>query len=357
MIGQRLKIARHAAGLSLRGLSDRIGNLVTPQAIGKYERDEDMPGSKVLLALSTALSVSPEYLMGDETLVLEGMDFRRKAEIGRRLEAQLQARALDRLERYLMVEETLALPSVSWDQPREAPYPVTSVADADHAAQRLRTAWGLGRDPIPNLVELLEERGIKIHVELLDPSIDGLLARVRRSDGPALPVIVVNGTHWGERQRFTLAHELAHLVLDVPASMNAEKAAHRFAGAFLMPAETIWAEIGKHRTSISIAELLALKHLFGTSLQAITYRLRDLSVVPEALFKSLFDVFTERGWRSPPYEEPDAIKEGEKPQRFARLCYRALSEGVISEAKTAELLGISVHVLSQQLDNSDTAAT
>lgn len=353
MIGQRLKVARLASGLSLRDLSEKIRNLVTPQAIGKYERNEDMPGSKVLLALSAALSVSPEYLMGDQMLVLEDMEFRRKSDLGRRAESHLEARVLDRLEKYLTVEEMLALPSVSWDQPRETPYPVATIADADHAAQRLRMAWGLGRDPIPNLVELLEERGIKIHVEALDPDIDGLLARVRRADGPAIPVIIVNGTQWGERQRFTLAHELAHLVLEVANPKEAEKAAHRFAGAFLMPAETIWSEIGKHRTSISVAELLSLKHLFGASLQAITYRLRDLGVLSELVFKDLFELFKERGWRTPPYEEPDAINGGEKPQRFSRLCYRALSEGVISEAKTAELLGTSVHALSQQLDNSD----
>ena len=40
MIGRRLKLARTVAGLSHRGLEDAIGNLVTAQAIGKYERNE-----------------------------------------------------------------------------------------------------------------------------------------------------------------------------------------------------------------------------------------------------------------------------------------------------------------------------
>ena len=44
MIGKRLKVARAAAGLSLRRLEARIGNLVTAQAIGKYERNESVPG-------------------------------------------------------------------------------------------------------------------------------------------------------------------------------------------------------------------------------------------------------------------------------------------------------------------------
>ena len=77
MIGRRLKLARTAAGLSLSGLEDAIGNLVTAQAIGKYERDESMPGSGVLIALADALGVSVDYLVGDEEMVLEAIDFRK----------------------------------------------------------------------------------------------------------------------------------------------------------------------------------------------------------------------------------------------------------------------------------------
>ena len=47
MIGKRLKGARAASGLSLRALSDAMENKVSAQAIGKYERNEDMPGSRI----------------------------------------------------------------------------------------------------------------------------------------------------------------------------------------------------------------------------------------------------------------------------------------------------------------------
>ena len=78
MIGQRVKIARSAAGLSLRQLEAKIDNLVTAQAISKYERDESMPSSKVLIALADALDVSPEYLISDRDIQLEGIEFRKK---------------------------------------------------------------------------------------------------------------------------------------------------------------------------------------------------------------------------------------------------------------------------------------
>ena len=349
MIGQRLKLARAAAGLSLRDLSAEIDNLVTAQAIGKYERDEAQPGSKVLIALARALNVSVDYLAGDQELVLEDVDFRKKSIASAKEEAQVQAQALHLLERYLMVEELLGLPSSEWESPREAPYPTLDLADADRAARSVRFAWGLGLDPIPNLVELLEERGIKI-LSVRLTNVDGLMARVGRGNKPSVPVIVLNNQSWGERQRFTLAHELGHLLLEVNPKLDGEKAAHRFAGAFLMPAESLWAEIGKHRTSIGWAELFELKQLFGVSVQAIVYRCHDLGIFPQKLYQSLYRQIAKQGWRKPPYEEPYAM-DPERPFRFYRLCFRALAEGAVSEAKAAELLGLTVHELNQVMDD------
>lgn len=350
MIGQRLKVARAARGLSLRELEAQIGNRVTAQAIGKYERNESMPSSGVLIALAQGLGVTEDFLLAPDELVLEGVEFRKKEGTTRREEAFVEGRTLHLLERYLAVEEALALQSVVWDKPWEAPYPVRAVADAESAARALRTHWGLGIDPIPSMVELLEERGIKVLSVELD-AIDGLTAKVRRKNGDPVPVIVVKESAWSERKRFTLAHEVGHMVMEVVQGVDPEKAAHRFAGAFLMPPEALWGEIGKRRTSISLGELLRLKQLFGASFQCIAYRCHDLQIINQATFRKLFGEFTRRGWRSPPYEEPGAIPPHvECPRRLERLCFRALAEGVIGEARTAELLGISVRELTQRMD-------
>ena len=349
MIGQRLKLARKAAGFSLRGLEERIGRRVTAQAIGKYERDESMPSSGVLIALADALAVPVDYLVGEQEMALESVEFRRKRITGRREEAQVEAKVLHLLERYLMVEEFLGLTSINWDRPREAPYPVVSHPwEADRAAHSLRLSWGLGLDPIPNLVELMEEHGIKVLSCVLG-KIDGLTARVRRAGNTPVPVLVVNDSDWGERQRLTMAHELGHLVLEVAPKVDAEKAAFRFAGAFLMPAEALWAAMGKHRTSIGWEELFDLKQLFGVSVQALTYRCKDLRIFSETLYRRLFKDISQFGWRTPPYQEPLAMKR-EEPRRFERLCFRALAEGAISEAKAAELMEVSAHDLNQRME-------
>ncbi|MBI3699138.1 MAG: ImmA/IrrE family metallo-endopeptidase [Afipia sp.] len=350
MIGQRLKVARSASGLSLRDLEDKIDNLVTAQAIGKYERDEGMPSSRVLSALARALSVSEAYLLTAQDMTLDGVEFRRKKMPSKREESFVEGQALHLLERYLTIEDALGLPSVDWAQPDDAPYPVSELATVDNVALSIRRIWGLGIDPIPNVSELFEERGIKILSLRLD-DIDGLTASVVRKDGDAIPVIVVKENECGERKRFTLAHELAHMVLESSQDVDAEKAANRFAGAFLMPAEALWAEIGKHRTAMSLGELVELKKKFGASVQAITYRCRELGIFKEPLFKDLFNKFEKMGWRSPPYEEPESMSaDKEMPRRMERLCFRALAEKAISESKVAEILGLSVRSLAEKMD-------
>ena len=348
-IGQRIRVSRRASGLSLRELEAKIDNRVTAQAISKYERSEAMPSSGVLITLADALGVSVDYLTNDRDIALEAVELRRKRRTSKREESQVEAKVINLLERYLMVEEILDLPTVAKDMPRDAPWPVLhDLAETEHAALGLRAHWGLGLDPIPNLVELLEERGIKV-LSMNLPNIDGLTARVRRENRNIASVIVVNRGDWGERQRFTIAHELGHMVLDVAPKIDAEKAAHRFAGAFLMPAETLRAKIGKCRISIGWGELFDLKRIFGVSVQALAYRCKDLGIFGNPLFRLLFNEFTRHGWRSSPYKEPGAMP-GEQPLRFERLCFRALAEGAISETKASELLGQSVHELTQRMD-------
>jgi Zn-dependent peptidase ImmA (M78 family) len=140
------------------------------------------------------------------------------------------------------------------------------------------------------------------------------------------------------------------MVMDIEGDEKfSEKAAHRFAGALLMPAEALWSSVGTHRSSIGWSELFALKKLFGASIQAITYRCRELGIFPASLSERLFREFSRLGYRTAPNYEPHRLLE-EKPGRFNRLCYRALAEGAISEPKGAELLNITVRELNRRME-------
>src|SRR5258708_35263019 len=151
MIGQRLKLARAASGLSLRELDVAIDNLVTAQAIGKYERNESMPSSRVLRALAGALRVSEDYLLSTDDMVLDGVEFRKKEMASKREEAFVEGQTLHLLERYLTVEAALGLPSVVWDRPVEAPYPIMAVGGEGNTAAPNPTDGSTRQDPIPPL--------------------------------------------------------------------------------------------------------------------------------------------------------------------------------------------------------------
>lgn len=348
MISSRLKLARSAAGLSLRGLSDRMDNGVSAQAIGKYERDEAMPRSGVLIGLAEALGVSVDYLLGDPGINLQGVDFRTRRVTSRRDEDRIGATVIQKLERYLAIEDILNMPSVHWNRPRLAPYPVINgIHEADRAASALRNEWGLGLNPIYDMAEMMEDHGVKVFFCPLEEGIDGLTAHVGRDNQPDARVIVVSQDGSRDRQRFTIAHEIGHMVLDVSPGIDREEATYRFAGAFLMPEEVLWAKIGKHRSDIDWREFLALKLSFGMSIQAITHRCRNLGIISQALSGRLFETFERVGWRSPPYREPLDV-QGNRIGRFERLCLRALAEGAISESRASELLGVSTQELNDE---------
>jgi len=347
MIANRIKLARRKAGLSLRDLSTAMNGLVTAQAIGKYERGEDVPSPGVLTALAEALGVSQSYLLDIQGIELTGVKFRTRANTTVRDHAQVETEILEWIERYLQIELILDLDSAKWQCPLDYPRQLHEVKDAEQLARDVREAWKLGIDPIPNITELLEEKGLKVLTVALPLHVSGLTCLVGRGEGRSeLPAIVVNNQFSLERRRLTLAHELAHRFVEA-ASFNdkdEEKAATWFAGAFLMPREHLLREVGKHRNALGYKELIDLKHLYQFFGAALLVRLRQLNVISESTLVYIFQSIA-RGWRTQEPEELEGEKERgqlERALRFERLCYRALAEGLIPLTKAAELLRLPV---------------
>jgi Zn-dependent peptidase ImmA (M78 family) len=147
-----------------------------------------------------------------------------------------------------------------------------------------------------------------------------------------------------------LAHELAHLVLRFSElnDTEQEKAADRFAGAFLMAKDMVLRLLGPHRTSISIGELVELKKIFKVSIASLVVRCAQLGILTKAAYGRLWAHIKDLGWNSQASTEPNPLP-AEVPQRMERLCLRAVAEGAISEARAAELLNISVRELDHRL--------
>lgn len=343
MFGERLKLARKRSGLSLRGLAEAIGHAVSAQAIGRYERGEMLPGSANALKLAKALGVPLSYLFSPSEIHLEGVEFRKTATTRAQERAMVEAAVLDSLDRYLLVEDLLEIGSHVWDKPEGAPFKVSDLDDAETAAESVRKAWNLGGDAIPNVTELLEEHGIKVLMLDFPLSVDGLTCRVARPGQEKVPVIVGSVAKSVERRRFTLAHELGHMVMAIDGDLDEEKACQRFASALLMPRNDLLFEVGQRRHAFGYAEIIEIKRMYGVSAAALIVRLRDLGVITEGTLQTVFRGIG-RTWRK---AEPEPLPENEEPRRFQRLVLRALAEDIISLPKAAELLRKSTGEVSR----------
>ena len=341
MLGDRLRLARKKAGLSMDGLVSAMGGQISKQALSKYERNLMMPGSRVLASLCRHLDVSLEFLMSSEIEALEGVDFRTHAKTTAKERAQVEAIVIEHAERYLAIESILGEEVTHWHAP--AKKHICDESDAESFAVELRERWHLGIDPIPNMAALLEDFGLEVLLLDLPDRVSGMTCFVRRPGGDErIPVIVANATMNIERRRLTLAHELFHRLVEVPvdADIRPERAMNYCAGAFLMTRQFLIDEFGAGRARVSYPELLALKHRLGVSMAALLVRLGQVGVLSEGTVGMLFRG-PARPWRK---HEPDPIPEDrinnplEQPERFKRLCYRAFSEQYISRAKLMELL-------------------
>ncbi len=347
MIGTHIKLARKKAGYSLRGLAEALGGKVSAQAIGKYERGEMAPSSDVLLALSKVLGVTVAYLMNSQGIELTSVDFRTKASTTGKDRARVETEVIEWVERYLQIEEILELDGTHWKKPFDQLEAISSIEEAEDIANRVRDRWKLGCDPIPNMTELLEEKGLKVLIVELPERVSGFTCLVkRRGDSADLPVIVVNRKSSLERRRLTLAHELCHRLIEPQylSEKEEEYASNRFAGAFLMPRSHLEKEVGKHRNSLGYRELVSLKRIYRISGAALLVRLRDIGIISSSVLTYMFQSVA-RTWRT---EEPEELEPNDKrgayeqPRRFERLCYRALAEDLISLSKAAELLRYSI---------------
>ena len=334
MLGDRLKRARLKSGLSLEALAKKANGIVSKQAISQYEKNQKNPSSSVLIALSKALDVGVEYFFRTTDVNIGEVDFRKHSAFGKKKQEMIKEKVREYLERYIQIENILEI-----SKPFENPIKnskLQSYDDIEDIVTKLRDSWGLGIDPIANVVEMLELRDIKVIFIDDDKKFNGLSGKANSDEAHPFIVLNSNDKLSSDRKRFTALHELGHLLLP-KHTLDEEKASDRFAGAFLFPKESVIKEFGEKRNKISITELNHIKQKYGISIASIIFRLRQLDIISEAMYR--------RFWiqnRSAKFDEKYSLDRDEKALRFENLLAHAYSEGLISLSKLAELAGVSV---------------
>lgn len=331
IFAQRLKNARLKAGLSMEALAEKLEHKISKQAIQKYEAGKMLPESALLPLLAEKLNIRIDEFFRPLKISLGTVDFRIKASVPQKRKDQLILTVRDFLERYLELEEL-----VGQSEFFVHPIPGKIVSDSSELSKlalAVRQHWELGLDPLSNVVELLEEKGIKVLTIPGGDDFDGLATRVDE-----IPVIVVNqDLATTERKRFTALHELGHLLLTIPddwSDKDKENACHRFAAELLLPASVLKKELGVQRGYIAPRELIAIKEYYGISVQAIMRQAFNHEIITKYYYEQFCRQIApyrkdEQGWGH--------FTGQEQSFRFDQLLHRAVAEEKITMSKAAEL--------------------
>lgn len=181
---------------------------------------------------------------------------------------------------------------------------------AANVAQALRAHWHLPDGPIRDLTGLVESAGVVVvPCDFGVRSIDA--TSLRLSDMP--PMVFMNVSVPGDRWRFTLAHELAHLVMHQEPHENMELEANAFAGEFLVPANEIRPQLARLQR-LQVRDLMDLKRYWRVSMQSLIFRAYEADSISESSKKSLIVRMSQLNMRQ---AEPEPI-ERESPSNLAR---------------------------------------
>lgn len=330
MFSKNLKYYRLKVGLTKKALAEASG--LTPMAITHYEAGDRKPGMDSLMALAAALGVGLADLLRrrNAALSFEHGDFRKNASMSASAQELVRESVEEHFGRFYDVLECLG-GDVLPDAPECGAMPVTGDAEVDAAAIRRHLGIELV-GPVPDLVGVLENRGILFMVlEGADERFSGMNGFV---DGR--PYVVVNASMSPERNRSTIAHEVAHLVFDWNGVEGKAQEDHATAvsGAFLLPAADAVRELGVRRRAIT-RDMEIVAREYGVSMMLLAKRANLAGIVSDSAYKSFCIAASKHGWRK---NEPSRI-DPEKPELFEQLVYRAVCEDDMSVQRGAELLG------------------
>jgi Zn-dependent peptidase ImmA (M78 family)/transcriptional regulator with XRE-family HTH domain len=316
----RLQQARELRGETQTTLARQVG--VHQSAIAQLEAGRIQPSPEVLAAISRHTGFPPAFFTRPSTpaFPLGSLRFRARAAMTARQRRQASWYAHTLYE--LMV-------SMATQTEYPAPRVPRMTGDPVAAARHTREALDLASDrPIGSLIRALERSGVwVVAIPVPLPRRDAFSAWA--GGDASTPVIVVAATTAGDRRRFSVAHELGHLVLhQIPQGSphGLERQADMFAEAFLLP------EAAMRRVlvpPITLTTLADLKARWGVSLQALIQRARTLEMITRSHYRALYAQLGARGWRTQepiavPVERPRALRQLAellygRPIRYAQL--------------------------------------
>lgn len=309
----RLTAARKRQGWTITRLSQESG--LSTKSLSSYENDHHQPDEANLHRLAEALRVAPSFLESDDLdeLPLDAVSFRALSKMTARTRDRGLASARIALLLDEWIGERFKLPP--------ADVPSLTGRDPELAAQEVRARWGLGEQPIRNVIHLLEAHGVRVFSLTQDnQDLDAFCTTWRRQ-----PYVFLATNKSAERGRFNAAHELGHLVLHgedrIPHGQASEDEANRFAASLLMPHSSVLAQGLRNAPA---DRLLQAKKKWGVAAMAMAHRANEMGLMSEWSYRTACVDLSRMGYRR---GEPGGLQK-ESSQLLTKVLQQLAATGV-----------------------------
>jgi len=324
-------LARESRGLVQRDLAEKLG--ISAGKLCRVEQDDQSFTQEMIERLCQVLNYPHSFFYQQgEAYISNAINFRKRVKVPSKVLMPIEAQ----ISIFRLNIETL-LTQLNQLAPRIPVLDVTTLGSPEEAAKQLRKQWKIPKGPLQDLTGLIEAKGIP--VVSFDFGTDRVDSRTILVSGKH-PVIVTNKRLQGDRQRFSLAFELGHIVMHAFSSPALDRPinheANVFAAELLMPAEDIRKDLEEH---ITIPRLGELKKKWKVSMQALMYRANDLELLTPNQERYLISQFNSLKIRRREPEELDIPVE--KPLLMRDLITRYRSAQKMSVKEMATLLHLT----------------
>ena len=325
---EMLQLARELRGLTQKELAQAAD--ISQGYLSKLERGEKDISDDDLHTLAKVLALPESFFFRQARrtgLGISTVFYRRKASTSARQLKRLQAEVDNRR---IQITELLRAVEIKTPNNIQTMYVDDFDGSVRDIANFVRAQWSLPIGPIGNLVEAIERAGgIVFKFSFGTKDIDAVS---RWPDDLSHPLFFLNSDAPADRIRFSLAHELGHVIMHRQVTDELESQANEFAAEFLMPAD----EIARQLDSLTLGKATALKSFWRVSIAALIRRARGLRRITERQYEILFRQLNRKGWRK---IEPAPISP-EEPTLIRRLMEVYQTEQSYSIADLARLVDL-----------------
>jgi Zn-dependent peptidase ImmA (M78 family)/transcriptional regulator with XRE-family HTH domain len=333
-----LALARDVRGFTQLDLVGGLGDAMSQAKLSKIENGLVTPTEDEVAALAKALALRREFFFHPHLRRAEPVTYQRKRKkLGKKEWAQIYARAeIHRISAALFLRSVELAPRLKSPPPLDLD---EYDGRPEAVALAVRQLWQLPRGPVEDVTSLLENAGILvIGFDFGTDLCDGFGQHA--TEGMP-PVIFVNTRQPKDKLRFTLCHELGHLVMHLLPNPNMEREANAFASEFLMPS----ADIMKDFYNLSLDRFMALKMYWRTSMQSLIYKARTVGRMSESAFRYYLIEMAKRGWRVKEPVELNNVKES--PRVLSQLLRSHLGPLNYSIDDLSALIGLPTSELEE----------